>query len=118
MHGKEESRNSSSKLSCHPMTALWAAPTLLSLTMALAGSAEARTYNVIYNFANGADGSHPQSGLTIDRAGNLYGTTAYGGQGCLSGEPPGCGTVFKLSRTGSGWVLTTIYSFRGGSDGA
>jgi uncharacterized repeat protein (TIGR03803 family) len=100
------------------MTAFLATAVLLSLTMTLAESVDAQTYNVIYNFANGVDGSHPQSGLTMDRAGNLYGTTAYGGQGCLSGEPPGCGTVFKLSRTGSAWVLTTIYSFQGGNDGA
>ena len=80
--------------------------------------AQAQTYQVIYNFTGGADGAFPEAGLTMDRAGNSYGTTVYGGVGCPNGSLPGCGTVFKLSHRGSGWVLTTIYRFQGGSDGA
>jgi uncharacterized repeat protein (TIGR03803 family) len=78
-------------------------------------SAEAQTFTVIHAFS-GPDGNYPSAGLTADQAGNLYGTTSYGGNnGCQQGS--GCGTVFKLSRSGSGWVLSTIYEFRGGSDG-
>jgi uncharacterized repeat protein (TIGR03803 family) len=41
----------------------------------------------------------------MDRAGNFYGTTARGGQTGSCQDGFGCGTVFKLSRAGSGWVL-------------
>jgi uncharacterized repeat protein (TIGR03803 family) len=34
---------------------------------------------VLYSFTGGADGAYPYSGLILDAAGNLYGTTAYGG---------------------------------------
>ena len=60
--------------------------------------------------ANGNDGSHPYAGLVFDQAGNLYGTTTYGGVN-------GHGTVFELSPSGSGWVLQTLYSFQSPSDG-
>jgi uncharacterized repeat protein (TIGR03803 family) len=62
---------------------------------------------------SGADGNGPNSRLVMDAAGNLYGTTFNGGRG--GGLGPG--TVFKLSHGGSGWILTTLYEFRGGTDG-
>jgi uncharacterized repeat protein (TIGR03803 family) len=63
---------------------------------------------VLYSFASGADGSLPVAGVIADTAGNLYGTTAYGGTSNL-------GTVFKLDKTGK---ETVLYSFTGGADGA
>jgi uncharacterized repeat protein (TIGR03803 family) len=57
---------------------------------------------------NGANGSTPNGSLVLDAAGNLYGTTFYGGTGNCSF---GCGTVFKLSRHGSGWILAILYDF-------
>jgi uncharacterized repeat protein (TIGR03803 family) len=48
---------------------------------------------VLHRFSGGADGSFPQAGL-IDVKGTLYGTTAFGGNGCGSGT---CGTVFALT---------------------
>jgi uncharacterized repeat protein (TIGR03803 family) len=70
---------------------------------------------VLYNFCsqpNCSDGGDPQSSLTFDSAGNLYGTT-YGG-GAF-----GAGTVFELSPNGNGgWNETVLYSFTGGADGA
>ena len=77
---------------------------------------------VLYNFTGGADGALPTSGLSLDRAGNLYGTTAAGGNSS-SGAPgcsfsffaPGCGVLFKLDRTGK---ETVLYAFTGGTDGA
>ncbi len=71
--------------------------------------AQAQTYNVIHNFTGGLDGSAPNAGLTVDRAGNLYGTTANGGAGF--------GTVFRLSNKSSGWVFTPLYVFRTDDDG-
>lgn len=70
------------------------------------------TKTVLYNFKGGNDGWEPDTGLTADRAGNLYGTTsAGGGTGCGGG---GCGTVFKLKPSGTEKVL---YAFQGGADG-
>jgi len=46
-------------------------------------------YGVLYNFTGGADGGTPYAGLIRDSAGNLYGTTYYGGKS-------GAGVVFKL----------------------
>jgi uncharacterized repeat protein (TIGR03803 family) len=49
----------------------------------------------------------------LDRAGNLYGTTAAGGTGAGLGS----GVVFKLSQTSRGWRETVLHNFRG-NDGA
>ena len=68
---------------------------------------------VLHSFAGGTDGSLPVAGVIADTAGNLYGTTQYGGGvACFGG---GCGTVFKLDKTGK---ETVLYSFTGGADGA
>jgi hypothetical protein len=80
-------------------------------------AAQAQTYTVLHNFTGGADGGVTQVGLTMDAAGNFYGTTYYGGNNELCAGR-NCGTVFKLARSGSGWILAPIYSFAGGTDGA
>jgi uncharacterized repeat protein (TIGR03803 family) len=74
---------------------------------------ESKVETVLHRFT-GADGSGPKYGnLLMDKAGNLYGTTTYGGgSGCFGG---GCGTVWKLSATGE---ETVLHSFTGGSDGS
>lgn len=61
------------------------------------------------------DAELPQGGATIDSAGNLYGTSNYGGvggtnQGCL------CGTVWELAKSRSGWRESLLHVFDG-SDG-
>lgn len=81
------------------------------LTLVPATAVQAQTLTVLHTFTGQGDGAAPIAGLTMDRAGNLYGTTA----GFIG---TGNGTVFKLSRAGSGWVLRTLYAFRGGMDGA
>jgi uncharacterized repeat protein (TIGR03803 family) len=86
------------------------------LTMIAPRPAQAQTLTVLHNFTGGGDGSFPIAGLTSDGAGNFYGTASDGGQpgvNCLYG----CGTVFKLTRNHSSWVLTPVYSFTGGDDG-
>jgi len=91
---------------------------LFTLAMLPMQSAEAQTFTVLHSFTGGVDGGQPNAGLTIDRAGNLYGTTSSGGQlRTCQPEPQGCGTVFKLAHRNSGWVLSTLYSFYGGADG-
>jgi len=89
------------------------------LTSALiVAPALAQTYQVIHRFSGGGDGSHPLDGLSIDRAGNLYGTASAGGitQGSCAADS-GCGVVFQMKHTGSGWVLNPLYSFTGSPDG-
>jgi uncharacterized repeat protein (TIGR03803 family) len=68
---------------------------------------------VLYSFTGtGGDGARPLAGLIRNAAGNLFGTTAYGGTGSCSG---GCGTVFKVDKTGK---ETVLYAFGGSPDGA
>ncbi len=68
--------------------------------------------SVLYSFTGGSDGGYPQGGLFQDAQGNLYGTTAYGGD--VTANSPGFGVAFKLDATGNESVL---HSFTGGSDG-
>ncbi|MGO9518619.1 MAG: choice-of-anchor tandem repeat GloVer-containing protein [Candidatus Korobacteraceae bacterium] len=82
---------------------------LLALAVMLTQAAQAQTFQVIHNFTGGASGGNSFAALTLDRAGNLYGTTC--GWDCDGG-------VFRLSKKGSGWVLNPLYSFVGGNDGA
>jgi uncharacterized repeat protein (TIGR03803 family) len=74
-------------------------------------SAAAQTYTVLHNFTGGNDGGVPIAGLTLDRAGNLYGTADQGGNHTFC--TPGCGTVYQLKHAGSGWILNTLYAFHG-----
>jgi uncharacterized repeat protein (TIGR03803 family) len=84
---------------------------LLFLLFVLSNS-QAGNQKVLYSFTGGIDGSVPFSGLVFDHAGNLYGTTEFGGAF-------GLGVVFRLSPSPTGaWTQTVLYSFTGGSDGA
>jgi hypothetical protein len=76
------------------------------------------TESVLYIFQGNSkgDGATPEGGLIIDSAGNLYGTTAYGGTGncALLGNLVGCATVYELSppaQNGGQWTETILYSF-------
>ena len=71
--------------------------------------AQAQTITVLHSFTAHGDGSTPIGGVTLDRAGNLYGTT----KGDESGSPS---TVFKMSHAGSGWILNTLYTFNHPND--
>jgi uncharacterized repeat protein (TIGR03803 family) len=76
------------------------------------------TESVLYEFCSlsgCADGEGPFSGpLVRDLAGNIYGSTTFGGtsQSCNGGT---CGVVFKLDSTGK---ETVVHNFSGGADGA
>lgn len=68
------------------------------------------THTVLYSFGAGTDGAIPESSLTIDQNGNLYGTTYQGGTANL-------GTVYMLTPPtpgNSAWTETVLYSFHGG----
>jgi len=82
------------------------------------------TETVLHVFSgNGnGDGATPAGGLSIDSAGNLYGTTGYGGTGncVLLGSKTGCGVVYELvppKSKGGKWTEKILYSFQGGKDG-
>jgi uncharacterized repeat protein (TIGR03803 family) len=81
-----------------------------ALTVVASQAAQAQSFQVLYNFTGAGDGANPYSGVTMDKAGNLYGTAFGGGVA-------GNGTVYQLKHKGSGWVLNVLYSFTGGSDG-
>jgi uncharacterized repeat protein (TIGR03803 family) len=67
------------------------------------------TLTTLHNF-DGTDGEFPFAGLVQDTDGNLYGTTQQGGANEVCGSPSGsgCGTVFKITTTGT---LTTLHIF-------
>jgi len=68
-------------------------------------------YHVLYSFTGGDDGGFPYYGsLAMDDAGNLYGTTKYGGRLQY-------GTVFQLVQEHGKWKETVVHSFNGGHDG-
>src|SRR5271157_1676225 len=75
------------------------------------------TYTLLYSFPSGYEGAGAVSALAMDKSGNLYGETSY--EGIVGGPCPyGCGAVFKLTPSSSGWIYTDLYNFTGGSDGA
>jgi uncharacterized repeat protein (TIGR03803 family) len=77
------------------------------------GSGGVWTETVLYSFQSFNDGFEPLSGLLMDSAGNLYGTTRFGGSGTNPSCPPsGCGVVFELSPGANGaWAYSVIYNF-------
>src|SRR5215469_2122652 len=60
------------------------------------------TETVLHAFADVPDGANPYSPLLMDKAGNLYGTTEYGGTNLPAGS---VGTVFKIAPDGTESVL-------------
>lgn len=66
------------------------------------------TYSVLHSFDTQSAGYMPLGGLTIDAAGNLFGTTQRGG---AFGD---FGTIFRFGADG---VFTTLHSFAGGDGG-
>jgi uncharacterized repeat protein (TIGR03803 family) len=73
--------------------------------------AQAQTVSVLYSFTNApGDGAYPEAGLIKDASGNLYGTTAVGGN--FSN-----GTVFELVNSSGTYSEQVLFSFTGGIEG-
>jgi uncharacterized repeat protein (TIGR03803 family) len=71
------------------------------------------TETVLYSFKGGRDGEYPVASLIFDTAGNLYGTTVFGGLAHA-------GVVFQLAppaTQGGAWTETVIHTFGMGRDG-
>jgi uncharacterized repeat protein (TIGR03803 family) len=68
--------------------------------------------SAVYSFSgSGGDAKLPYAGLILDKAGNLYGTTEFGGA-------YNQGTVFEVIPASDGsWTESVLYSFTGGVDG-
>ena len=74
---------------------------------------------VIHSFSYSRyDGAAPIATMILDRAGNLYGTTLFGGNSCFYNSTRyGCGVVFQLSPSdtdGSAWNESVLYFFKRG----
>jgi uncharacterized repeat protein (TIGR03803 family) len=82
----------------------------------LVNSSGTYTEKVLYNFAESSSGGQsPRGNLIIDSAENLYGTTEEGGDLTACGGY-GCGTVFELVNSPTGYTPKLLYGFKG-SDG-
>jgi len=69
------------------------------------------TETVLHAFTGGSDGISPLGGVVLDRKGNLYGTTNFGGA-------TGYGTVFRVAPNGAETVLHSFCGKPGCVDGA
>jgi len=96
-------------------------PTNNGVVFELVHGSSGWTQTVLHTFTGGADGSGPAGNPRFDSAGNLVGTTYWGGTAaaCASNLPVGgCGTVYHLSPSSGGtWTESILYVFTAGSDG-
>jgi uncharacterized repeat protein (TIGR03803 family) len=70
------------------------------------------TETILYTFKGGSDGSEPFTGVILDKSGNVYGTTTFGGTAGNNG-----GIVFELTAA-NGYAKTVLHNFSRLSDPA
>jgi len=71
----------------------------------LSPSGSSWTFKVLYSLSGpGNENCGPHASLSMDAAGNLYGTTFCDGAN-------GYGSIFKLAKTQNGWTYTTLHDF-------
>ena len=88
----------------------WASELIVTLVLALPGMSVAGL-TLIHGSSSFPRGAYPNANVVFDSAGNLYGTTSYGGAF-------DAGTVFEISPTPEGqWKEKILYSFTGLADG-
>jgi hypothetical protein len=71
-------RNSFDRINLRSQKLVLSLATLFLLTILATLAAQAQTYTILHNFTG--DGAGPMAGLTMDQAGNLYGTAETGGK--------------------------------------
>ena len=77
----------------------------------LSPSLDGWTFTLLSSFYGSRDNlCGPQAALTLDVAGNLYGTTKCSGSN-------GLGSVFKLTNTRNGWTYSSLHDFGPGYEG-
>jgi uncharacterized repeat protein (TIGR03803 family) len=86
--------------------------TVFALSTVLASANAFGQHLRILDTFTGPNGNQPYGQLVEDAQGNFYGVTLFGGGGDAN-----AGVVYKLTRSGGGWVETVLHSFTGGNDG-
>lgn len=81
-------------------------------------SAAGFSEQILYDFRTVSSGVSPRAPLLVDSNGVVYGATAFGGTAtghdCIN---RGCGTIFRLTPSPSGYKLDILYRFSGRADG-
>jgi uncharacterized repeat protein (TIGR03803 family) len=78
---------------------------ILAAILTIEPGVQAQTFTVLHSFGpNTFDGYEPLSGVTVDKEGNLYGTTTFGGES-------GSGVAYELLHQGAGWAYSKLFSF-------
>jgi uncharacterized repeat protein (TIGR03803 family) len=88
--------------------------------LAPAAGSTAWAFTPLYRFKGNTDGAQPASGVIIDAAGAIYGTTALGGDLTNCKLNGGCGITYKLTPPAAGktaWTETILHVFTDGKDG-
>jgi hypothetical protein len=85
----------------------------------LSNTGSAWVESVIHTFTDKNDGALPMGGVTLDAAGNVYGTASRGGniKDCPAGQVVGCGVVFKFTPSSSGWTEQVLHAFTENNNG-
>jgi uncharacterized repeat protein (TIGR03803 family) len=96
-------QNWTANLGSAPLVPLFALMLLFTLISPVP-TAQGQTLTVLHTFTGGTDGFQPYSGVTLDQAGNLYGTTTEYYDG----------TVFQIKHRNGGWIFSTLVQFGNG----
>jgi len=84
----------------------------LGTVFELSGSGDSWTETQLYSFAGGSDAQYPRTGPIFDTAGNLYGSSIFGGGDTFDCIPNGCGVAYELSPSSGGWSESVLYGFQ------
>ena len=116
MANSAEYRSWTLNLRFRPAIAAMAVAIAFALIAVVPQAAHTQTFTVLHNFTGGLDGGGPYAGLIMDARGNLYGTAAEGAITSGHCYPQGCGSVFELKHSNSGWLFNPLYIFHGKAD--
>jgi hypothetical protein len=91
-----------------------ATPSTAGSSLAPQTKAGASAFTVLHVFRSPVQGQNPYAPVVVDSAGNIFGETNQGGNPTSGG---GCGTVFELKPSGTGYTESTLHRFRSEPDG-